>query len=381
MKCLPIFFSLLLAVFGGVSGEDCECSPLDGSGVIRSPGYPNEYPVNCSCLWTITADAPITLKFEEFFLDDNAGCHDEFLRITNFDWAAFCSEEAPETLETSETILTVIFKSDVNRSEKEDRKFSVSYHSTPPCDAGWTRFRDNCYLHITTDENDFSLNEAEARCQGMGAHVASVHSEEENQFIAHWIRRPVSYIGARAGPNFSSDRNDFHFLDGTATDFSNFNSGEVYLVNDNYFVLMVDKWINFPCDEERSFICANDDGSEITVRPSNSTFEAARSSCSSNGGDLMKISDQEHMSNVLRKFLESPKLDPATEFWIGLRRDESAGEWLWVQDGSAPTYSNWVSGRPADLSGHDCAAVVPSTWATVAFTAPAFTCKKLAVTP
>ncbi|CAG0885912.1 unnamed protein product [Darwinula stevensoni] len=381
MRGLAILWLSFVGVFGE-GREECGGVLTDDSGVILSPNYPEEYPVNSACIWFIMSEFPVILTFEEFFLDgESSNCEDEYVKITNFGWATFCGEDAPSSLEISDTEVTVIFKSDAIPSAIGDRRFRISYRVDNGCEIGWNRFQDNCYLHITTDENDFSLNNAEARCQAMGAHVASVHSEEENQFIAQRVRRPVSYIGASAGPNFSSDRNDFEFLDGTPTDFSNFNSGEVYLVNDNYFVLMVDKWINFPCDELRSYICANSNGSEITVWPSNSTFEAARSHCSSNGRDLMKISDQEHMSNVLRKFLELRNLDPATEFWIGLRRDESAREWLWVQDGSESDYDNWVPGYPTGYPNHDCAATVPSTWATVAFTAPAFTCKKLAASP
>ena len=48
--------------------ESCGGSLTEGSGELKSPNYPNKYPNNEECIWSITVEegAQVALKFETF---------------------------------------------------------------------------------------------------------------------------------------------------------------------------------------------------------------------------------------------------------------------------------------------------------------------------
>lgn len=48
------------------------------------------------------------------------------------------------------------------------------------CAEGWVAFRGNCYFHFA--ERDTWL-EAEQHCQELNAHLVSITSQEEQQFV------------------------------------------------------------------------------------------------------------------------------------------------------------------------------------------------------
>lgn len=48
------------------------------------------------------------------------------------------------------------------------------------CEEGWTKFQGNCYLHFPDRE---TWLEAEQRCRDLNAHLASIITPEEQQFV------------------------------------------------------------------------------------------------------------------------------------------------------------------------------------------------------
>lgn len=57
------------------------------------------------------------------------------------------------------------------------------------CPDGWLEFKGSCYLHFA--ERD-TWSEAEQRCQELNAHLVSITSQEEQQFVnceshAFWL--------------------------------------------------------------------------------------------------------------------------------------------------------------------------------------------------
>ncbi|CAG0885915.1 unnamed protein product [Darwinula stevensoni] len=378
MKSLVILWSFLTGVFGE-GMQQCGETLTGDSGSIVSPDYPKEYPNNSLCTWTILpqppTEYPIILTFEEFFLDESDDCLSEHVSISNFDWATFCGENAPSTLEISDPSITIIFVSDDIPSPTMDRRFNITYRIDNGCDVEWKRFQDSCYYSDYTERKEFQLSDAQEACQAMGADVTSVHTQEEDEFIASQVQTSFNYIGARTGRDFPGDPFDFEFLDGTLSDYHNFNDAGAILDSLSWVVLTVDQWKNFPCDEGRPFICEYDGIPPIDIVPIGSTFDTAISICSVKGGNLIKIQDQGKREEVMRIFLNKYEPFP-TKFWIGLRRNAATGEWNWVEDGSQLTYDNWAPGFPTRLPNHDCAAMVPSTWATVGGWAFGWTCKK-----
>ncbi|KAG8328699.1 hypothetical protein J6590_103808, partial [Homalodisca vitripennis] len=63
----------------------CDAVYRSVSGVIESPNYPDDYPANKECTWTIQAPQgrQISLKFETFDLEDSGDCRYDSIIIRN----------------------------------------------------------------------------------------------------------------------------------------------------------------------------------------------------------------------------------------------------------------------------------------------------------
>ncbi|KAJ8306911.1 hypothetical protein KUTeg_014995 [Tegillarca granosa] len=109
--------------------------------------------------------------------------------------------------------------------------------STPPttalnpnagqCPSGWTNHLSYCYK---------SWMEARDYCQSIGANLASIHSQDEDTFISGYV-----------------------WIDGSATDFTNWNKGEPNNFKDNEdcveYSMQTSNWNDNNCYLSNSFIC------------------------------------------------------------------------------------------------------------------------------
>ena len=80
------------------------------------------------------------------------------------------------------------------------------------CDADWTEFNNSCYKIFPNHSN---IEECRADCRKEGGDIASIHSMEENDFIASFMEENVVWI---AGSITEKDGN-FSWLDGSDWDF------------------------------------------------------------------------------------------------------------------------------------------------------------------
>ena len=96
------------------------------------------------------------------------------------------------------------------------------------CDDGWDLFGKFCYKFVTTAK---SKTDAEEDCIVKGAHLASIHSNNEKNFLVQLTHRKNVWVGGeRKGASFQ-------WLDGTEFDYENWDRGQP----DNY-----DPWGNIP---------------------------------------------------------------------------------------------------------------------------------------
>lgn len=104
------------------------------SGIISSPGYPQEYSNNADCSWTVHVSnrSMVSLVFLDFLLENNEGCNFDYVAL--FDGPTtkhthlgnYCgSDKPPDTITTSNQLL-VVFKSDFNIG---GRGFKAYYYS------------------------------------------------------------------------------------------------------------------------------------------------------------------------------------------------------------------------------------------------------------
>jgi len=86
------------------------------------------------------------------------------------------------------------------------------------CPLGWTELGFNCYKLF---EQTLTWGDAENYCLRKGAHLASVHSAEENNFLTG-LTRELHWLGG----NDIAAEGDWVWSDGSAWTFTNWASGQ-----------------------------------------------------------------------------------------------------------------------------------------------------------
>ncbi|GFX24232.1 tolloid-like protein 2 [Trichonephila clavipes] len=108
------------------SAGDCKTSLTEGSGVIRSPGFPNFYPdkTDCWTLITVNPDKKIALNFDSIDLEYGDNCTFDYVQI--YDGATrestllgqICSRQDRSSYESTSNSLLLHFHSDESVNKK-----------------------------------------------------------------------------------------------------------------------------------------------------------------------------------------------------------------------------------------------------------------------
>jgi len=249
------------------------------------------------------------------------------------------------------------------------------------CPSGWSAYNGNCYKFVSKAK---SFSEAEGYCNSIwDAHLASIHSAGENQFIYD------SYGGQAGGDIWIGGKrqgDSFAWLDGTPWDYQNWSPNnpshrheecaEIFALN--YYP---SNWNDDSCSSRNAFVCqlTPAKGGPTTLPPRNcpkgwegfqnscylyenetKTWEAARRHCIDLKADLVNIQSGEE-NDFISNFYSG------AVYWIGLRRNETNSDSFVWTDGTAMTYSNWQSGQPDNWGTEEEECVVtgylgPSFW-------------------
>ena len=123
------------------------------------------------------------------------------------------------------------------------------------CPPTWSVFGSNCYKFFEIKK---SFNDAEKHCLLEGAHLASVHSVEENNFLAN-LSSDQFYFGG----NDMNISTAWAWSDNSPWVFTNWHPGQPYehlkqTRKDNCVEVnwkIPGKWNDTPCKTKRKFVC------------------------------------------------------------------------------------------------------------------------------
>ncbi|XP_058414862.1 C-type lectin domain family 4 member D isoform X2 [Diceros bicornis minor] len=124
------------------------------------------------------------------------------------------------------------------------------------CPVGWRSFQSNCYLPLNDNK---TWAEGERNCTGMGAHLATISTEAEQNFIIQYLDRRFSYF---LGLTNENPEGQWHWVDKTPFNphIAFWHEGEPNNYQKENCVILVnaqDKWAwnDFPCNAARRRIC------------------------------------------------------------------------------------------------------------------------------
>ncbi|GIX89154.1 macrophage mannose receptor 1 [Caerostris extrusa] len=201
----------------------------------------------------------------------------------------------------------------------------------------WIKFQGNCYLFRSSYGNRVSYYDAEDYCRTQGAHLVSIHSEAENEFLLDTMVE--GRFGGRLwiGLNILAGKNSQQWSDESPVDYMKKVAKEFY-VNEKCFIMFGSKkgWRPEDCSLHYAPICKRPESVTPTPIPPVTTPPPPTGNCPK---DWIQFA-----------FLTQHLYPLNTSAWIGMHHidsDEIGHDLVfgWM-DNSRTDFTYWAKGHP-----------------------------------
>ncbi|XP_036418621.1 C-type mannose receptor 2-like [Colossoma macropomum] len=235
--------------------------------------------------------------------------------------------------------------------------------------SGWTSYGPRQFMFFAIEK---TWEEAESTCEEYGAHLASVHSENEDSFIKRLIYNQAGYNRPSwlGGYNSHMVPQRWYWTDESAFDFSPWTPGQPdgsgHCLQTNF----KGGWDDLNCNSKIPFVCARriTKGSVGDKQPVlkasgwtsygprqfmffaiEKTWEEAESTCEEYGAHLASVHSENEDSFIKRLIYNQAGYNRPS--WLGGYNSHIVPKrWYWT-DESPFDFSPWTPGQP-DGSGH-----------------------------
>ncbi|XP_017310429.1 C-type mannose receptor 2 isoform X1 [Ictalurus punctatus] len=234
------------------------------------------------------------------------------------------------------------------------------------CDIGWQNFQAGCY-RLSSDKQNWI--HAEKNCQKMDAHLVSIHTLPELEFINMHMKRDVEELWI--GLHDTAMQMNFEWTDSTPVIFTFWHPFEPnnFLNTQEDCVIMwgpEGRWNDSPCNYSLPSICKKaaqktdgpiqDHGCRqgwkwhspacFWVGEESVSFNSARRVCANYNATVAVINNRFEQA-----FVNSLVFGRSDDhFWLGLHNENTTGPFRWLT-GEQLTYTNWNRDQPAPLKG------------------------------
>ncbi|KAG7492263.1 hypothetical protein MATL_G00012690 [Megalops atlanticus] len=255
---------------------------------------------------------------------------------------------------------------------------------TGPCPQGWKSSNTlrHCYkvFHFPELDQKLSWLQANLFCRKHGAHLLSIGSYEEEQFVSRMLHETFGesedleqhwfWIGLnRRNP---MDKGSWKWSDGLGYSYNNF--GRYYYEYDIRQCAVADlgtmQWLAMQCESELDWICKIPKGTEekepevieetgskewVTFQQADykffdhrSTWDQAKRICTWFEASLVSVHSPEEQTFLTQHLRKMSKVE-GQHWWLGLHTNGNDGRFRWA-DHSVLNYVSWAPGRPRPVS-------------------------------
>ena len=247
-----------------------ECSTSNSEGQTYYLGLsPDDDEVVFSTMddgWTEDYSASVSLSFETEYTLTISGSGDSYsvyvdgtalledIELTDFSSGSI----GLRTYKAPTTFSSVSFTCGTDVSGNPTQYPTTAEPSGTPT-AGPTTYYEGLFV---ASEETMTFEEAEEYCQALGMHLASIHSDAENDAASDVCCS--CWIGLHC---MNGDQYDFEWTDGTSWNYTNWNSGEPnnwWNTNEDcVHMYSSGKWNDNQCSADKKALCRKDEGTYL----------------------------------------------------------------------------------------------------------------------